>query len=146
MASILSIDPGINHIGWAFVGPEGLERCGLDKKLPLLRPDAVVVIEKPQVYSPRHWKGDPNDLIDLAIVVGKISERYAKHEVILVLPSQWKGQVSKEVTAARIDKELTQREKSVLDKALAKRPRYLRHNIYDAVGIGRWYFEKRNST
>lgn len=137
---IISIDPGVKHIGWASHVEGKLSHCGLSKKWVNLAGD-IIVIEKPQIYSPRFWKGDPNDLINIAIVVGEIKGIYEKlgGKVVLVLPNQWKGQTPKDVIKNQIDKDLDKRETEVMKNALQNHPKHLHHNIYDAVGIGRWY-------
>ncbi len=74
---LLSIDPGVHSSGIAFwrdgalaqvdfLAPPGhvLEGPAIDK----------LVIELPQVYQGRAQKGDPNDLIDLAFEVGRITK------------------------------------------------------------------------
>ena len=143
MASVLSVDPGVNHIGWARHEGGKLTHCDLSQTWVDLvyTSEDIIVIEKPQVYAPKHWKGDPNDLINVAIVAGEIGGYYGGHDydVHYVLPATWKGQTPKEVTKNQIDKELDMDEMKVLKQALMKHPKGLRHNIYDAVGIGRWY-------
>lgn len=142
---LISIDPGVNHLGWALHQGGKLTHCDLcetDSFANIVGTSwDIFVIEKPMIYAPKHWKGDPNDLIDLAIVVGEIKGYYEGHEyeVNLVEPWEWKGQTPKEVTKNQIDKELEMDEMKVLKQALMKHPKNLRHNIYDAVGLGRWY-------
>lgn len=141
MVSVLSIDPGVNHIGWAIHQGDQLTHCDLSNKFSDLTGNVdIVVIEKPQVYSPKHWKGDPNDLINVAIAAGECGGSFGHgYDVHYVLPATWKGQTPKEVTKNQINKELDMDEMKVLKQALMKHPKNLRHNIYDAVGIGRWY-------
>ena len=101
------------------------------------------IVEKPQVYETRQQKGDQNDLIDVAEVVGAI--RYALHSSGVsmeeVRPAQWKGQIPKRVTKARVEAELSAIEFSTIQWPEAK----LRHNVYDAIHIGLRVFTARKA-
>jgi len=92
-----------------------------------------IVMEWPQIYT--HSKGDNNDLLALAGVDAAITTRFmdridcsAQH----YLPREWKGQLTKEVCHARIEKILTPKELA----AIATKQKTYRHNTLDAVGIG----------
>lgn len=91
-----------------------------------------VVCELPQVYTQGKLKGDPNDLINLALIVGGI---HANYKTQLVKPREWKGQMPKEVCNQRVLSKLSPEEKEVIDKKI---PKSLLHNTLDAVGIGLW--------
>jgi hypothetical protein len=90
-----------------------------------------LVIEKPQVYQ--SMKVDPGDLIDLAIVVGRIIGLSGR-EVTLYKPSQWKGQTPKAIHHERIKKLLSADELSRV--VLPKAKKTLGHNVWDAIGLG----------
>lgn len=98
-----------------------------------------IVIEKPVVYDTKHQKGDQQDLIGLAIVVGALTSALAPYAqgILHVTPSQWKGQTPKPVTKKRAIKALSEDELAVVELPTAKG---LQHNCWDAVGIGlhRW--------
>jgi hypothetical protein len=135
---LLAIDPG-KDTGWAtFIGG-ALVSCGLG--FPNHNIDRAV-IEKPQVYRRALSKGDPNDLITLAVQVGRYAERleHGGARVDLVTPAEWKGQVPKDVHHQRIRKELTGRESDAVD--LAGAPSRKLHNVLDAVGLGLWLLKK----
>ena len=91
-----------------------------------------VVIEAQVVYP--HAKADPNDILQVAGVAGGLAAlaRRAGADVVHVDPAAWKGQVPKEVMAARAKARLTPAEmtsirpKSTLD-------------TWDAIGIGLHY-------
>ncbi len=146
--SHLAIDPG-KHTGWSVIGDDGqLLACGLGEP-PLDAGVPRVWIERPQIYRGRAMKGDPNDLITLAIQVGRYAERFASRgcQVDTVLPHDWKGSIDPDVCCRRIHAALTECEKVVLERAilpLARTPVYAdltggrRHNVIDAVGIGKW--------
>lgn len=100
---------------------------------------AEIVIEKPMVYDTARQKGDQQDLIGLAIMVGALTSALAPYAqgILHVTPSQWKGQTPKEVTKKRAIKTLSEDELAVVELPTAKG---LQHNVWDAVGIGlyRW--------
>lgn len=146
--SVLAIDPGLDT-GWAFLDDAGkLVHCGLGDP-----PDSKghhVVIERPQIYRGRSSKGNPNDLITLAIQVGRYTERVvaqgSKYEH--VLPHDWKGSVDSEILCHRVAACLAPCELELLYRVLAPLARKpmtqehltagKRHNVIDAVGIAMW--------
>jgi hypothetical protein len=125
---LLAIDPG-THTGWAVFFDKRLLACGLGD--PPVEGADRVVIEIPQVY-PAH-PVPPNDLITLAFLAGRYAGR-ATCEVSTVFPHQWKGNLSKEVCAARVRFRLSPEEKKVVDELRV--PAKQLHNVMDAIGIG----------
>lgn len=147
---IVSIDPGLNHCGVAFWNENTkmlLSARLVKNALSRYRnkwaamayelraaikeewdgaPVVEVISELPQIYQGPKQKGDPNDLIDLALVVGRL------YPDVLYKPREWKGQVPKDAMVKRIESKLTQEEKGRIEKCSAS----LRHNVLDAVGIG----------
>lgn len=156
-AHLISLDPGLrgSGIAWwsatgslrhvAYVrnpektgnGPEawaGYERVALyDNRADYL------VSEVPQVYRAGASKGDPDDLLQLAGVVGVFSVLVSADVRIGVKPREWKGQVPKDVHHARLIKTLSEAD---LEKINTAAPPSLRHNVLDAVGIGLWWLKK----
>ena len=154
-AHLVSLDPGLRGCGvawWNVYGdlrhvayvrnPEktgdgprawtGYERVSLwDKRTDYF------VSEVPQVYRAGASKGDPDDLLQLAGVVGVFSVLVTADVRIGVKPREWKGQVPKDVHHARLVKTLTPEEMAMVERAA---PPSLRHNVLDAVGIGRYFF------
>lgn len=133
---LLAIDPG-NVTGWAvFNGPQDqtLKGCGYGPPAALVgfRPD-VLVIERPQVYDARHSKGDPNDLITLAITVGRLIERMDATTVLTPLPREWKKQLPKDICHKRALAVLSPDERRLLVSD---------HNALDAVALGLWYLKR----
>jgi len=57
-----------------------------------------------------------------------------------VKPREWKGQVPKDVHHARLVKTLTPDEMAMVERAA---PPSLRHNVLDAIGIGKYWFQSR---
>ncbi len=100
--------------------------------------DIEFVCEIPKVYSGVR-KEDPNDLIDLAGVVGAIvsTPTFATVEWS-PLPSEWKGQLPKSVTQTRVEAKLTLAEKAVIEWPA----KTLRHNVYDAIHLGIVHLER----
>ena len=126
---IMGIDPGLRCTGvaWGDLGnPELIQSYSVRVKpsslqnrisnitasvinqyLAGLAPD-VVIIEKPQVYQGHLQKGDPNDLIDLAILVGQLMSSLSfvwLSTILLPTPAQWKGQIPKDIHHRRIRKQ-----------------------------------------
>lgn len=99
-----------------------------------------LVIERPKIYgSFSKFKGDQNDLLDIAAVVGAICAKVNAVNVVTFLPSDWKGQQPKEVTQRRVKLTLSDAE-----WAKVKLPqKSLEHNVYDAIGIGLAHLQKR---
>lgn len=94
-----------------------------------------VVIELPQVYqrqnmSKRKKGTDPNDLIQLAAVVGGVSLKF--EDVTTVLPAAWKGQVPKEVMWGRALKRLSATEVAIVPPMTES----LAHNMRDGIMLG----------
>lgn len=164
---LLSVDPGKNALGWAYFGDAGfLYAAGvarssvptvpggdevaevarqlmqtLEAYLADLPPIRSLAIEKMKIYPGPQQKGDQNDLIDLSYIAGGVhmlpTARRAER-VTLVHPHSWKGQVPKNVMKERIERSLTELEVKLVHATLQTTPEGLRHNGWDAVGIGLW--------
>jgi hypothetical protein len=137
---LLSIDPG-KTAGYALFHDNTLVACGLDRDTALNIASAypnLVLIEKPQVYRTRLQKGDPNDLITLALQAGRYQERaiVAGATVETPTPADWKKQLPKEICNARTLAALSVSERKIADAV--KCAAGARHNLLDACGIGLW--------
>ncbi len=133
---LTAIDPG-NHTGWARFADGRLEACGLATEPTGVPMAGHVVIEKPQVYQLRKSKGDPNDLIDLAVLVGRLVQRAPEPDrVSLPTPATWKGQVPKHIHASRILSKLDAYELAVFNAVRCATS--AKHNVVDAIGLGLW--------
>lgn len=125
----LAIDPG-NDTGWAIFGDTG-ELCSCYAGEPPLLPYSEAVCECPRVYPKSPVP--PNDLITLAVMVGRYTER---HMCRLIYPYEWKGQLDKAKTKARVLDILSEVER----KRIPKLSKTQMHNVYDAIGIGLYAF------
>jgi hypothetical protein len=98
-----------------------------------------VVIERPQVYQQRKLKGDPNDLVSVALMAGAFcgyaGSSALRPEIVSVFPRYWKGQVDPDVMIERIKGKLSKEETGRVE---LPRKKNLQHNVWDAVGIGLW--------
>ncbi|WP_246137120.1 hypothetical protein [Myxococcus llanfairpwllgwyngyllgogerychwyrndrobwllllantysiliogogogochensis] len=93
-----------------------------------------LVIEMPRVYSAAHQKGDQNDLIQLAGVVGMLGgylPNVASRRS--VYPRDWKGTVDADAFIERIKQRLSPVEHLRVELPSATS---LHHNVWDAIGIG----------
>jgi hypothetical protein len=144
----VSVDPGVNT-GWAwFDDGHALRFCGLgDPRTEVLDGGnhwaiKYVVIEKPRVYTRVKSKGDPNDLITLAIRVGEYKQYFQSlgAKVALVWPSEWKGNQDKALNNARVVQALSPLERNRLKGALHYVPTSKHNNVIDAIGLGKAAF------
>ncbi len=101
-----------------------------------------MIIEQPEIYNHSSRKGDPNDLMPLAILGGVLWERMSPNQIIFVKPKLWKGQVPKDVMTKRTHAELSQREQNIAIDSFRDLPKAAVHDGYDSIGIGRWYIKK----
>lgn len=156
--NLLSIDPGVTCCGWAYWHDKSLIYCGLSRTKEKSIEERIrahdlyhwldsidsIVIEKPEVYQQRFWKGDPRDLVELAMVVGGIIASFPYSVTVrTVFPKEWKGSIPKEISEKRTLAKLSETEKQVLEKPEvfgepSTAPPSLLHNLMDAVGLGIW--------
>lgn len=136
---ILAVDPGVKACGMAWFTDDGkLYRaeylpaaCCTSGGIP-----TELVIEMPRIYpGSGQQKGDLNDLLNLAMIVGQVVSWANAPTSRIVYPAQWKGQVPKKVMTNRILTKLSVEESAAIVRVGAKD-----HNTIDAVGIGLWHF------
>lgn len=150
---LVAIDPGKRLFGWAAFEGGRLNRCGLvkgkgfqemmgafDVAAVAMSVPTQIVVEIPQVYQQRLHKGDPNDLIDVALIAGAAAARF-RCETIFIRPRKWKGSrpkgVCNKLTLKTLDREELEAYQSIAILAS------LRHNVLDAIGIGLWRLGRR---
>lgn len=150
---IFAFDPG-THTGWAVYDHQKgkIVACGLGEfrgySAQLFGPfdraahDDWLVIERPQVYSARHWKGDQADVIDTALRAGVLAERMRMRAGVnrflverFPSPQEWKGQVPKHVHNQRVISKLSAEERQLI------RVGSNTHNVIDAIGLALWALE-----
>jgi hypothetical protein len=85
------------------------------------------------VYPGPQQKGDQNDLIAVATVVGAVCAGNRWESIRLVEPREWKGTIKKAIFAERIEGRLTTQEKETV---LLPGNKKLALDVWDAVGIG----------
>jgi hypothetical protein len=159
---LVSVDPGVKEAGvavfedqelvaaWLERGEDWLETAqNVYRQIDLRYPSEVArgiawVIEIPQVYTQNKLKGDPNDLIQLALVAGALGSLThtddLRNRFITYLPRQWKGQTPKKTMNKRVQGRLSREE---LERVELPRAESLQHNVWDAIGIGMYQIRRR---
>lgn len=102
----------------------------------------TLVVEIPQIYQQAQLKGDPNDLIPLSIMAGRLWERFKPKNIMLPLPREWKSQVPKDVMTQRTLAALSKQEVEILGNDLVRIPSGLQHNGFDSIGLGLYALRK----
>jgi hypothetical protein len=143
---LLSIDPGKNEFGWARFHAAQLMQCGFEQvkyaqSLFYRMTVDCAVIEVPQIYPMRSWKGDPNDLIDVALTSGQIAGILSLNKKEFVRPHAWKGNRPKDIDNNYTLSKLDERELVILNQCEVIKSK--RHNVIDAIGIGLWKLNRR---
>lgn len=119
----------------------------VDDELDLGSGDEIwLVLEVPQIYKEtqnRDKKGhgrDPNDLIDLAGVLGALAGKLVVgHVEWSPLPREWKGQLPKAISKMRVDEKLSAAEKETVEWPSVKE---FHKDVYDAIHMGIVYLER----
>lgn len=134
---VIGIDPGLDT-GYAVIIDGKLERAGLGdpRNVSYICASTRVYIECPRIYPT--GTPNPNSLITLAVMVGEYKEYFrSASKVTLVAPSDWKGQLPKEVTARRARARFPDLDRWLVGVAPGKR-----HNVLDAISIAAWGWDK----
>jgi len=117
---------------WSTLGEQAIDMKSL---MDNIRPSSAV-IELPQVYPVRSWKGDPNDLIKVAVQVGVCIASFAHYcQVKLVTPKEWKGQTPKKIDNQRTLDQLAEQERKQISKKSS--------HVLDAIGLGLWELRRK---
>ena len=144
MTTLVAIDPGAKHLGWARFDGGVLVSCGLSKaRTPGAHADNVrhaiswwpvdiVIVEQ---MSPRDLPNEA-DLLRVTetgcYVAGELQPRTFR----LVPARTWKGSVPKDIHHRRVRAKLSTVEIARLERGLEGVAPRLQHNVLDAVGIG----------
>lgn len=134
---LVTVDPGVHGSGVCY-WYRGVLGCAEYRTSPLDVDDAagvVVVCELMVVYpGGRHAA----DLVDVSFAAGVICANYP--DTIKVPAREWKGQVPKKIHHERLSATASEYELAII-KGVPIRDS-LRHNVWDAYGIGKWYLRK----
>lgn len=139
MSTLLAIDPGVHKSGVAFFRGRELEWAKYfdSTAVGTLRSFSAsrVVIEFPRIYRAAKQKGDQNDLLMLALTVGRFEAWLGgwPTTVDLIYPRDWKGTLDPDAMIERIQERLEPYE---TDHVYLPTAASLHHNVWDAVGIG----------
>lgn len=125
-AYVVGSKDGFRPNTWVVMASEIMRWCGD-------RPIRGLACELPQIYREAKLKGDPNDLMDLAAVVGALCALIPTETIRIYLPREWKGQVPKEIVHQRVKQRLSIDEMTNVHMPPQKS---LAHNVWDAIGIG----------
>lgn len=139
---LLAIDPGIST-GWSLFSFGKLIECGVGEMWPLscwgqVRFEAL--IEYPQVY-PKTGAKEANDLITLALRVGRYQERLAEKGILatLVRPTTWKGSIPKVPHHNRAKGQMAENELVIAAQAETGLSAKAVLDLWDAVCLGLWH-------
>jgi hypothetical protein len=143
---LIAIDPGKHHLAWAKFLEGRLVACGLAEGEPRELADVLeeigargeAVIEVPRVYPSRRWRGDPNDLIDVALTAGVAAGVLCRlgTKIEYVRPGTWKKNVPKRIHNDRVRSALDDHERLLFETCGVAA--FKRHNVLDAIGLGLW--------
>lgn len=161
----LGLDPALNWPGWAVMVDDALIAAGavsctryvgepighrvklvakrvLAEIADVLAPHRALncithmAAEIPQVYTRGKSKGDPNDLIPLALVVGEVSGQLGPGvDVWMPTPAEWIGQLPKVTRGDPWASPRGLRIRSRLDADEFRLVEDVRHDAVDAIGL-----------
>jgi hypothetical protein len=158
---IIAVDPGVNEAGVALFEDGELvaawlsRGCGWHSTSRQVCSDVSgrfspyaldeIVIEAPQIYKQRLLKGDPNDLVDVALCAGAVAGGLAawsqEASVQVYFPAQWKKQVPKRIKNKRDIAKLTDEENGRVEWPRGKEDKT---HVADAIGIGLYQLKRRS--
>lgn len=140
---LMAIDPSTRGHGIA---------CFIGKKLVyasyvrphLLQPFAIrnsskeLIIEVPQKYGPTGPSA--SSLIQLSFAAGFAAGMLLFEDLVQIYPRQWTGRIKKEERIPRVIEAITEEERLSMSMPTES----LRHNVWDAVGIGLFRLGRAN--
>lgn len=153
---IMSVDPSINFCGFAIHDEQGLlahtlltpnktDEDYVQKSRTIFsviknihndvfvengNKDVVIVLECPEYWKVAgHAARESGSIFKLTFLCGMIAT--INDSVVIVTPSGWKGQMSKDVVNRRL--------RATYPNVNIEKTN---HNVVDAIGIGRWYIDK----
>lgn len=147
---IVAVDPG-NEAGFAIfdLASRNLERAELVRGDPtpdlisLFPSDFVFYIEEP------HARGHSDKMGAASLLKHRdnaskwiMLAQFAKAKRIeQIKPVFWKGSIDKKIFTRRLERDLTELERSFFSRI---KPKGKAHNVLDAIGLGKWAVLKEN--
>jgi hypothetical protein len=144
------VDSGKHECGFAAFWDQHLTAARLIDSCVPLKQDFIsmpepphVYCEIPQVYAFGKGKGDPDDLIALALAAGTVTAGLPR---TFLKPAQWKGQIPEDVLNSKMFAALHPAELAILEACTAsrakKKPKGRGHmqDVYVAVQMGLKHF------
>lgn len=145
----LAIDPGVDT-GWSlWRSREELVACGCsDPRIKVTGKITHMLLEMPMVYRARLMKGNPNNIVTLALQCGRYAEHFESRgaHLAMVHPHDWKGNLPKDIHHARIWGELSPSQLATASKCGDLVPASKRHNMMDALALGLWAWQRNGWT
>ncbi len=133
----LSIDPGISTgYAWWNSKTRQLEKCGAAPDYKATQQVDSLIIEVPKIYTARMMKGDPNNIVTLALQVGRYIERFGTNGLHTVYPNEWKGTQTKGAHHPKIFMALSDKEKEIVRCAGSGLHEKALGDMFDALGLG----------
>lgn len=161
---ILSIYPGLVCTGWAVFGDKSgsLLACGvaqpftrinetqsiMEMRTKLLKvwEDRVGFSRSPRILAVEQLRSSEeiglNELVSVAVMSGLLWASLNPEQAFFPKPATWKRNIPLDGVNERILSRLNQNSKKILAEGLHVVPRHLRHNVYNAVGIGQWAYRQ----
>ncbi len=140
----VAVDPGVRACGVAAFENGELHRAWWSRgelsdivdEMTLGADLDLVIIETPITVRGRAFRGSTASLLKLSIAIGELSAfcKARGVKVALTPVSTWKRSVPTEALAARLPKQLTDVESSRIEWPAQS----YRHNVVDAIALGRW--------
>ncbi|MCA9508987.1 MAG: hypothetical protein KC505_11250 [Myxococcales bacterium] len=105
----------------------------------------ILCIEHPKVCFRKNGVNiNSNSIIMLAVLGVRIEERFKSRTVLRPHPHNWKNRSNKEQTKNLVLNKLDVWSLKVLDREMSLVDPHMRHNVFDAVGLGLWAINKVN--
>lgn len=127
----LFVDPAATGFSWAIFDTRQLAACGTSPEPHYLGEFDLIVLETPRNYS--DFSVAHADLDRLRAVVRKVIDLNPHKRNYTIYPSDWKGNVPKQIHHQRVLAALTQGEYYL---QLDPSSKYYNHNTADAVALG----------
>jgi len=92
-------------------------------------------------FRPEDVRSNPEDLIQVATVGAYCAGMLSRGDgaVLFTRPSEWKGNVPKDIHARRMIAALSVPEVTCMERDLTTVPKSLRHNVTDAIALGLYF-------